>query len=208
MGKIVCISFCLGALLSPYLLFSNPEGAKVVSGEANFHQKDPSTMHIEAGHGTIIEWQKFSIAEGETTRFIQPDAKSAVLNRVTGKEKSFLSGKLEANGKVYLINPHGVLINKSGVIKTAGFFASTHQLSDEEFLQQGELSFKRASSEALVNYGDIEAVGGDVALIGSSVENHGSIRASQGEVFLGSGGEVILRPFGDDRMHIRLAEDV
>lgn len=200
--------YIFGFLTGPVLLFGNPEGGTVVSGEASIHQMDNGTLRVESAHGSIIEWQKFSIAEGETTHFAQPNPKSAVLNRVVGKEKSLLSGKLESNGKVFLINPYGILITKSGVINTGGFFAATHHLSDEEFLQQQELVFKGVSKEPIVNYGTIEAANGDVALIAHSVDNQGFIRAPQGEVFLGAGGEVILRPLGDDRMQIRLSESV
>lgn len=198
--------FWFGAIVSPALLFCNPEGARIVSGEANVQAMDQGTLHIHAGRSAIIEWQKFSIGEGETARFIQPDAHSAVLNRVMGKEKSFLSGKLEANGKVFLINRNGILISKSGMINTGGFIASTHHLSDEEFLKQQEMNFKGDSLASLINYGTIEAVDGDVALIAHSVDNQGMIRASKGEVFLGAGGEVVLKPSGVDRLFIRLSE--
>ena len=84
------------------LLFGNPSGGWVVEGAAEFDGCGASDLSIRAGDKSIIEWDSFSIGLSETTRFIQPSADAAVLNRVTGALRSDLFGSLLANGKVFL----------------------------------------------------------------------------------------------------------
>src|SRR3546814_9707395 len=54
----------------------------------------------------VINWQSFSIGEGSRVDIRQPDARSALLNRVTGDTTSTIAGSLNANGQVFLINPN------------------------------------------------------------------------------------------------------
>ncbi len=108
-------------LLLPSLLLAKPKGCQVVSGTAEV-QHSGSHTSIQASDRAIIHWEEFSISSGEKTQFIQPNARSAVLNRVS-QGISQIDGLLEANGRVYLVNPRGVVIGKDGVVKTAGFVA-------------------------------------------------------------------------------------
>ena len=94
-------------------LRANPTGESVAAGTATF-DRTGNTLQITTGNRTIINWQDFSIANGEVTKFIQPSASSATLNRVTGGNLSAIYGDLESNGQIYLINPNGVLIGPNG----------------------------------------------------------------------------------------------
>src|SRR5687768_16145299 len=64
---------------------ANPTAPKVAAGAASF-QTSGSTLSVTNAPGTIINWGGFSIGAGETTRFLQPSASSAVLNRVVGPD--------------------------------------------------------------------------------------------------------------------------
>ena len=55
----------------------------------------------------------------------QPSASSAMLNRVTGSTPSSIAGQLNANGQVYLVNPNGIAITPTGMVRTGAFVAST-----------------------------------------------------------------------------------
>src|SRR5690606_23322584 len=81
-----------------------PEFAKTLAGDVSLSE-GASFLNISASDRAIIEWNRFSIAEGETVRFLQPSAAAIVLNRVVGQDPSELFGTLQANGIVYLINP-------------------------------------------------------------------------------------------------------
>jgi filamentous hemagglutinin family protein len=146
-------------------------------------------------NGAIINWQQFNIGAGETTRFIQPTASSAVLNRVLAADPSLLYGTLASNGKVFLVNPAGILVGAGARIDTAGFVASTLAIKDSDFLA-GKLSFGQigAAANGLVsNQGTITTVdGGSVYLIGANVSNQGIIHTPGGEAILAAGQTVQL----------------
>ena len=175
-----------------------PTVPTVVNGTAGFAQSG-NVLTVTNSAGAIINWQKFGIAAGETTRFIQPSASSAVLNQVVGvngiREMSQIHGTLSSNGKVWLINPAGILVGASGVIDTAGFIASTLTVRAEDFLA-GKLNFQATPGAGdVVNRGTITTpTGGSVYLVGTNVSNEagGVITTPGGETVLAAGATVDL----------------
>src|SRR3990170_4638099 len=79
--------------------YANPVAPAVVSGQASFATAG-RTLAVTNSPNAIINWQGFSIGTGETTRFVQQSAASAVLNRVVGQDHSAILGTLSSNGKV------------------------------------------------------------------------------------------------------------
>ena len=110
-----------------------PTGASVVHGQASFAQQG-SVLTITNSNGAVINWQGFSIGSGETTRFVQPSSASSVLNRVVGPNPSTILGNLSSNGRVYLINPAGIMVGAGAKIDVAAFVASTLNIRTEDFL--------------------------------------------------------------------------
>lgn len=160
---------------------ANPLDPRVVAGPAAFAQQG-KLLTVTTGERAIIDWRAFSIAADETTRFAQAGAQAAVLNRVTGNTASALLGQLQSNGRVYLINPNGILIGNGARIDTAGFVASSLALSDADFLS-GRLRFTDGDKAgAVINQGAIQGRGALVALIGAQVDNHGRIDSAGGQV--------------------------
>ncbi len=158
---------------------ANPTNPQVVAGQVAIAQQG-KLLTITNSDRSIINWGGFSIAAGETTRFVQSGAASAVLNRVTGATPSELLGQLQSNGRVYLINPNGIVIGNGARIDTAGFIASSLALSDADFLS-GRLRFGSGDAAgSVINRGAIHGNGSLVALIGAQVENHGSIESAGG----------------------------
>ncbi len=118
----------------------------------------------------------------------------ATLNRVTGANVSSIDGLLSGTGSVYLINPNGVIVGRSGVVSVGGsFVASTLDVTNSNFLAGGDLTFTGSSPAAVINYGKVGALGGDVALIAARVENDGAITAANGTAGLIAGYSVVLR---------------
>jgi trimeric autotransporter adhesin len=189
--------------LSPALAYAGPTGGQVVGGSATIGGTSTATLISQTTGRAIINWQDFSIGSGQLVRFVQPDATSATLNRVVGTASSSLLGTLEANGRVFLINPNGVLIGAGARIDTAGFLASTLDVSDSAFLQGGDLVFSGDSTAAIKNLGAINALGGDVFLIARKVENAGTITAANGTAGIAAGSEVLLTTGGRERVFIR-----
>ncbi|WP_245476509.1 MBG domain-containing protein [Mesorhizobium sp. M7A.F.Ca.CA.004.09.1.2] len=126
-----------------------------------------------------------------------------MLNRVTGGTKSTISGQLNANGQVFLVNPNGIAISKTGKVSAAGFVGSSLGISDEDF-EAGKLEFEgKGASAAVANQGAISiGRGGYAALIGGSVDNAGSITVPLGKVGLGSGEKAALDLSGDGFLQV------
>ncbi|HEY9248104.1 MAG TPA: filamentous hemagglutinin N-terminal domain-containing protein, partial [Rariglobus sp.] len=192
-------------VLSPTIALAGPVGGQVIGGTASIGGTGAATVINQTSARAIINWQDFSIGSGEVVRFMQPDATSAALNRVVGGVSSSLLGTLEANGRVFLINPNGVLVGAGARIDTAGFLASTLDVSDSAFLAGGDLVFSGNSTAAIQNLGAINALGGDVFLIARKVENAGTITAANGTAGLAAGSEVLLTTGGRERVFIRAA---
>lgn len=186
--------FVLGAGTAQNV-FANPGGATVVHGSAQFATPGANTLEITNSANAIINWQSFGIGQGETTRFIQPSADSAVLNRVTGSNVSGLLGNLSSNGRVFLINPHGIVVGENAVINVAGFVASTLNISDQDFLN-GRFDFQGENAGALINRGLVTAgPGGEIVFIAPQIENHGVLSVDNGALLLAAGEKVKLTRF-------------
>ncbi len=192
-----------GLCLAGGLVQANPNGPTVVAGNASFGTSG-STLTITNAPGTIINWQGFSIQPNEITSFAQQSAASAVLNRVTGLSGSSLQGQLQSNGRVFLVNPNGIVVGGGARIDTAGFVASTLGIADADFLS-GNYDF-RGGGGNVINHGSITSgPGGEVILIGGNVENHGTINALGGEIILAAGREVQLTSLNSENISYRVS---
>ncbi len=172
---------------------SAPTGASVVSGSASIATSG-STMTVTNTPNAIINWASFSINTSETVRFIQQSASSAVLNRVTGSAPSGILGALQSNGKVFLVNPNGILFGAGARIDVNGLVASTLNMTDADFLA-GRMRFNadRALPGGVSNAGTITTPsGGFVYMLAPNVENSGVITTPSGEAILAAGNSVEL----------------
>ncbi|CUI04744.1 two-partner secretion domain-containing protein [Massilia antarctica] len=202
--KRPCLSLALPLLLAFGVPASaaSPGSPQVVAGQATFGQQG-NVFSITNTPNTIINWQSFSVAAGDITRFIQQDANSAVLNRITGQDPSRILGALQSNGQVFLINPNGILFGRDARIDVGGLAASTLNLSNADFLA-GKRNFNGSpTAGAIVNQGAITTPGGGkVFLIAPNVENSGIITSPQGEVVLAAGHSVQLVDSGNPDLHV------
>lgn len=169
-----------------------PTGGNIVAGAGTISQSG-NVMTITQGTARMAaDWQSFSIGQGSTVNFVQPSASSVALNRVLGADVSVIQGALHANGQVFLINPNGVLFNQTAQVNVGGITASTLNISNADFMA-GNYKFAGASSNAIVNQGNITAAnGGTIALIAAKITNDGNLTANGGNVLLGAGSKVTL----------------
>jgi filamentous hemagglutinin family protein len=189
----------------PAHVWANPAGEQVVGGAASFNRPDAATLIVsQQTDRAVINWNSFSIANGELTRFVQPSSTSAALNRVITANPSQIYGTLQANGQIYLINPGGVMVGPGGMVDVAGFVASTHDIANEEFMRGENLNFHGNSEASILNQGRVEAREGDVYLVAREVKNEGQLMARDGTVGMVSGTEVSLQAVGQGNFKIRL----
>ncbi|PZU88317.1 MAG: hypothetical protein DI528_05505 [Shinella sp.] len=173
-----------------------PSGGNFTAGSGDI-QTAPTGLLINQTSATgIVEWQDFSIGSGASVHF--DNGAGATLNRVTGNLGSQIDGSLTATGSLYLVNRAGIVVGRDGVVSTGGdFFASTHDVTDQQFLAGGAMTFAGSSKAAVVNLGTISSASGDVALIARAVDNSGSITAENGTVGLLAGYEILARDKAD-----------
>ena len=173
-----------------------PSGGGFTAGSGTI-QTVPSGLVINQTSATgIVNWQDFSIGSGNFVHF--NNGTGATLNRVTGNLGSQIDGSLTATGSLYLVNRAGIVVGKNGVISTGGdFVASTHDVSNQQFLAGGAMTFSGSSKAAVVNLGTISSASGDVALMARAVNNSGSITAENGTVGLLAGYEILAKDKAD-----------
>lgn len=137
--RLSAITVALACVFATDQAQANGTNPTVVAGQASFSTQG-STLSVTNSPGAIINWQGFSIGASEATHFIQQNAASSILNRVIGPDPSVILGTLISNGRVFLINPSGILVGQGARIDVAGLVASTLNLSNQDFLA-GRLNF-------------------------------------------------------------------
>ena len=157
---------------------------------------------IRAADRTVINYSRFNVPRGSGVQFIQPSASSRVLNRVNSATPSRIDGSITANGRVYLMNPAGVIFGADASVKAAGFYAGAANISDDDFVA-GVNRFTLGPGDVLNDGGRIEA--DVVGLLGRHVGNRGTIvtpgakglvamTAGDGEVMIGEqGGNILVK---------------
>ncbi|NVD72817.1 filamentous hemagglutinin N-terminal domain-containing protein [Duganella sp. BJB1802] len=181
---------------------AGPSNPTVVAGQASFNLQG-KTYSITNTPNTIINWQSFSVAPDEITRFIQQSADSKVLNRITGQNPTQILGSLQSNGKVFLINPNGVIFGAGSRVDVNGLVASSLAISNADFLA-GKNNFSGDATVGKVsNAGTITTPsGGQIFLVAPAVENSGVISAPNGDVVLAAGHSVQLFDSKDPNVQV------
>lgn len=200
--KAFAISVMLAFGANTYAL---PVGGVVTEGGASISSAAGSTTITQSSQNVAINWQSFSIGATEAVQFVQPNSSSVALNRVLGPDPSSIFGSLTANGKVFLLNPNGVLFGRGAQINVGGLVASTLNMSDGDFMA-GRYHFAGNSNATVLNQGTINAPGGSVALLGANVGNDGVIVARLGTVALAAGNAITLDVAGDGLLNVTVSQ--
>ncbi|BCQ60098.1 adhesive protein CupB5 [Pseudomonas sp. Boi14] len=185
-GLVVAVASLL-ALTGLPSAFALPTGGEVVSGSADFHTQGQHMSINQQTDKLVTQWKDFNVQNGQSVTFNQPTSTSIALNRVVGVNGSQIHGQINANGRVFLINPNGVVFGQGAQVNVGGLVASTRDISDADF-KAGNYKFAGTSAAEVVNQGSITAAdGGGVALLGARVTNQGTIKAQNGRVALAAG---------------------
>ena len=180
-----------------------PSGAGIIAGDIDIQSFANEQLINQYSDLGIINWDDFSISADELVKILQNSPDATLLNRVTSANPSELLGALQATGKVYVINPNGVLVGENAEINAAEFIASTLDVSDQDFLNGGDLQFLGSSDSAVINLGSITAENGDAILIAQIVDNQGEVTAPSGVAGLVAGQDVLFMPEGDQRIRVQ-----
>jgi filamentous hemagglutinin family protein len=190
--------------------WSLPEDGVVVGGDATIHEPDGSSLTItQHSNRAVIDWQSFSVGRGEHARFDLPSKNSVTVNRVVGDDVSKIFGALSSNGKMVLINRHGIHIGPEAHIDVAGFLATTADISNEDAMS-GNYNFQWAGDSRgyILNEGTITAAeGGLIGLVAPWVENRGTLEATLGKVVIAAGDTFTLDLYGDQLVELAISDE-
>lgn len=202
-GMIYLVIYCMlfymcvpAALASPTPAPGTlPSGVISVNGSVGDFDYTAGRLDVrDVADGTVINWNNFDIGAGATTEFHQlGGTTSAVLNRIYDGEMTGINGTLLANGRVFIVNPAGVMFGGGAVVNVAQLVASSLSISDADF-KSGRYEFAATSDELseVINNGNISVADG-AALIAKKVLNNGTIVTSEGGfVVLAAGDRVLL----------------
>ena len=99
---------------------------------------------------SVVQWQSFSdgtqagglLSSTDAVTFSLPSSSSAILNNIVGSGVSVLNGSIVSNGRVFFLNPNGIIVSNGAVINAASFYASTvaDPVANSYFANNGTLS--------------------------------------------------------------------
>jgi filamentous hemagglutinin family protein len=161
---------------------------------------------INTDHQAIINWNNFNTSSTQSVTFNQYksgelNSTSAVLNRISsGAVPTQFDGALNANGRVFIINPAGIAFGAGSHINVTQLVASGLNMSDTNFLDAtdgtpADFVFEGGNGE-VTNRGVISA--DSVFLVGKKVVNISAIVANDGLVVMAAGENVYIAQDGSN----------
>ncbi|EJL02445.1 hemagglutinin family protein [Pseudomonas fluorescens Q2-87] len=171
-----------------------------------------TTVKIEqTADKAILNWETFNVGRNTTVDF-QQQSDWAVLNRVNDPQArpSQVQGQIKGNGTVMLVNRNGIIFSGSSQVNVRNLAAVAANISDEQFSKRGlyidatgsQPTFTDAAGKVEVQQGALiethraatsTAGGGYALLLGSEVENAGSITTAKGQTTLAAGDSFYIR---------------
>ncbi|WP_038003278.1 filamentous hemagglutinin N-terminal domain-containing protein, partial [Teredinibacter turnerae] len=205
--KLSCLA--LAVQMASGLAIAGPEGGTVTGGTGSISNAGNTTTITQQTDRMSIDWQSYDVAVNERVQYIQPSSSSISLNRILSSRGSQIHGQIDANGQVFLINPHGIIFGEGASVNVGGLLASGLNIRTDDFLN-GEFALEGISGSegTVVNHGLINAaLGGSVSLVGKRVENHGLVAARLGRVNLAAGNEAVLTFDQSGLMGVRVSQE-
>jgi filamentous hemagglutinin family protein len=195
-GGAVGTGWALAAppLITPPAVNQLPTGGQVAAGTVNISQTQTATaasmLLQQSSNRAIVNWQSFNVGANAKVNIAQPSSSSVLLNRVLDSNPSQIFGQINANGQVFLTNPNGVYFAPGSSVDVGSFTATTHSISDADFLA-GKYNFNRnGATGSIANEGSINAdLGGYIALLAPEVRNQGVVVAKVGGTVAMAAGE-------------------
>lgn len=168
-----------------------PTGAEPTHGTVSVFSADGKNMTInQSTPKAVIKWGTFGLQNGETLTFNQLQTDMTLNYVAAGGVQSVINGKITAPGKIFIVNPSGIVFNTFASINVGSLIASAQPIDPAQFFANtsGEYVFQGGGSGSVVNNGEILARdGGEVVLLGRFVNNAGTIRTNEGATALGAG---------------------
>lgn len=196
-------SIALAALLLASAQAAQAVGNGTISaGTGGISRNGNTTTVTQTSDKLIVNWDNMNVGANDTLTFAQKNASAAVLNRISSADPTTILGTLNANGRVFIVNPNGVLIGNGARVNVGSLIASSLNISDEDF-KADRLRFTGGGQGDVTNNGFVIA-NESVALIGAkNVTNGGRIHSQTGDVTLAAGDDIFLT-FSDSHLQVGL----
>ncbi|WP_167759971.1 beta strand repeat-containing protein [Paraburkholderia pallida] len=171
------------------------QGGVVAAGSGTINTSGNNTTITQSTDRMVVNWTNFDIAKNQAVAIKQPSATSAVLNRVATATPTQIDGTLTANGRVFVVNPAGVMFGKTSTVNVGSLVASTLNVDDKQFMDGGDARgvmnlSANGGSGVVSNDGQLNATEA-VVLLGAKATNQGTIRAR--DVTLGAADGVAMQ---------------
>lgn len=201
-----CFLFATALFSMP--CFSEPVGGEITSGLGQIQTLDTNTTLVTQESNTLsINWQSLNLSADELLRFEQPTAQSSALNFILDQQATEIFGQIDANGRVFLMNPNGIVFGESSRINVGGLAAGAFQIDRNSINENSEFIFNTGTG-LVENYGKITTQeGGSVALIGQTVINQGEITAQLGKIHLLSADAATLSFDADGLIQFSISKE-
>ncbi|WP_194791608.1 filamentous hemagglutinin N-terminal domain-containing protein, partial [Pseudomonas sp. UFMG81] len=158
----------------------------------------------------ILNWDTFNVGR-DTQLSFQQNADWALLNRVGNSvAPSQIQGTIKADGTVMIVNQNGIVFSGSSQVNVRNLVAAAANITDQQFRERGlyvdsagsQPTFTDAAGKVLVQQGAVLQTkapsgstqgGGYTLLLGSEVENAGTLVNPKGQATLAAGDNFYIR---------------
>ena len=171
-----------------------------------------TTVSIEqTADKAILNWETFNVGRNTTVDF-QQQSNWAVLNRVNDPDArpSEIQGQINGAGTVMIMNRNGVVFSGTSQVNVRNLVAAAANITDEQFTQRGlyvdttgtQPTFTDAAGKVEVQRGALiqthnaatsTDAGGYALLLGTEVENAGTVITAKGQATLAAGDSFYIR---------------
>ena len=184
-----------------------PTGGAITAGSGSISVSGSQMTINQQTQQMIANWNSFNIGANAGVRFNQPGSTASALNRINDQNPTQIMGSLSANGRVFLINPSGIVFGQTARVDVGGLVASSLNMLDSDFMA-GRYRFSNSGAAGpVINQGLINAMpGGVVALIAPVVQNEGTINAPGGAAAMIAANQVDVDFTGDGLINYTVSQ--
>ena len=132
--------------------------ATTVTQSGNTYNINTGTVHNRTGFNAFTN---FNLGAGDTANLNLPDNTDNLVNMVTGNNKSFIDGMLNAfrsgkiGGNVFFLNPNGIAIGASGIVNVGALTLATPDKSYINSILEDNSKFAADAFSKAVLDGDV-----------------------------------------------------
>jgi len=176
-----------------------PDGRTQTTVNVNGHVYDVTTSTV-SGQNAFNSFSNFDVYKGTTVNLYLPGSTLNLINlvrdgktNIDGILNSIKNGKI--GGNVFILNPHGIAIGKSGVVNVGSLMLSTpnKEFMDQVIGQDGSISELATKSvlagDLPINPAGVISVKGKIKALDSVAVRAGGAEA----LFMMGGGEVTMQ---------------